>query len=140
NLMSGGAEWINAAAQVERRDRRWGQRLITVTSQWLEPPQQRGSVQILSKLTDDVVSEVSGNDPARLVQTRGAVRPWMLTAGLLALILGLTLVPWLSLSTLLLRQIAPLAAIGPVTTTVLSIEPGDADIIQGDSLRISARP
>src|SRR3954467_2992411 len=41
-LITPRVEWTLAAAAIERRDRRWGERLQTVTSQWIAPPPLRG--------------------------------------------------------------------------------------------------
>src|SRR3954447_10688226 len=82
-LITPRVEWTLAAAAIERRDRRWGERLQTVTSQWIAPPQLRASPLILQHLTSEVSAEAASHDPARLVQTRSAGHAW-LAAGALA--------------------------------------------------------
>ena len=127
-------DWIEAAGQIESRNTVFAQRLQTLTSQLLSRPEHRGSEEILDHLAQQVSEQAAAEMPRRLIPWRLVLRPWI-TAGLLTgLTAGLMQVPWLDLPTLMRRFARPLAAIAPVTTTRLIVQPGNIDIPQGQPL------
>lgn len=127
-----------AAADIEQRDNRFGQRLQTVTSQLLSPPSRRASAQLLAYLTAELSAELAADHPGRLLPRRPVVRPWMAAGALAAVALALAAVPAIGLPTLLLRYAAPFASIAPPTTTHLAVEPRDIDLIEGQTVSIEA--
>ncbi len=131
-------DWLAAAAEVERRDAGFAQRLQTVTSQLLSAPGYRGSEQILQHLADEVARQAATRHPAELIPSRSIVRPGMIALGAFLLFLALMLSSWLNLPRLVLRYAAPLSGVAPVTTTWISVFPGNADVMQGASIEISA--
>src|SRR3954454_12357288 len=127
-------DWSIAAAQIERNQPALGERLQTVTSQLLHEPAVRGSPQLLAKLTDDLVTDLAAADIRRVAPIRTALKPWIAAASVAMSALALSMLPGLDLPTLIARQLMPWREIAAVTTTRLSVEPGDADVIQGQPL------
>jgi len=129
---------VRVALAVERRHPQLGQRLATVTSRALGPAEYRGSPALFAALTADVEAQVGGEDPATLLPWRRPLRPWVSAAILLAALLPLGLVSWLDAPTLLRRYARPLAAVEPVTTTRITVLPGDVELPEGEPLRVRA--
>lgn len=134
--LAGNADLVSAAAEVERRNPRFGQRLLTVTSRLLGAADYRGSDEILIRLTREVGEQVAVERSGRLVPVRCVAGP--LSAGLLlaCTCIGLSRLPSLGFARLVGRFIDPLAAIAPVTTTTLDVSPGDCSVIQSKSVTI----
>ncbi len=132
-------DWVDAAEAVERQSPVFSERLETITSQLLSHPHYRGSPALLAHLQSEVAAEVS-RDPReearRLIPARLVVRPWMVAGALLLVIACLLPIRWLNLPMLMGRLARPWAAIAPVTTTLLTVTPGDQDIPQGQTLEI----
>jgi hypothetical protein len=131
--------WTTAAAAVEQRDPRLDQRLQTITSQLAAPTALQGSPQLLYGLMEQVAEHLRGRDGATLVSADSLRKPLTALIGLGLLIVLCSQPRWLNLPTLLLRQLKPLASIAPVTSTHLTVEPGNASVIEGEPLRIAAR-
>jgi hypothetical protein len=130
------------ASDVERREPAFGGRLETVASRALGPAAWRGSDQLLHALALDVSAEVARRDPAALLPWGGALLPWaaaIVLATLAAATAGRS--NWLALPTLLRRYLTPVADVRPVTTTRLSVRPGNTAVAEGRTLgvRVLAR-
>src|SRR4051794_18239457 len=52
-------DWIAAAVEMERVQPALGERLVTVISQWLAPPAQRGSPQLLNELSEEITRDLA---------------------------------------------------------------------------------
>lgn len=133
-------DWMDAAEQIESRDRPLAGRLQTVTSQSLESePSFRGSAQIIERLTADVEARLTVTRPDRLVPKRPVARAWLLTLCSLVIASAVLRLETMDLPTLVLRYFMPTMKIAPVTTTRLSVYPGDTSIVEGSSLPISVQ-
>lgn len=132
-------DWVDAAEAVERQSPVFSERLETITSQLLSHPHYRGSPALLAHLQSEVAAEVSRNpreEARRLIPARLVVRPWMGVGALLLIIACLLPVRWLNLPMLMGRLARPWAGFAPVTTTLLTVTPGDVDIPQGQTLEV----
>src|SRR5579884_2109349 len=118
------ADWIAAAAEVERNNPQLGQRLVTVTSRLLGSPQYRGSDEILRRLAREVDEQVRSVRAFPLRTAARAAASWTACAALGLLAVALCRVPDLGFRRLALRFLAPAAAVAPVTTTQLTVAPG----------------
>ena len=133
------ADVVDAAAAIERRQPRLAQRLRTITSRLGGDGRAYGaSPELLDALAAQVADDVRDDDPAKLLSWRPAVRPAVFCALWLGVAAMMTASSWLDLPTLFRRYVTPFAAIGPVTTTRLSVAPGDAAVTQGEPLRVAA--
>jgi hypothetical protein len=129
----------DAALEIERRQPRFAQRLATVTSRALGPSEYAGSQPLLDELMREVCQLAGEEDPAALLPWSRALRGWVIFAGLLLLILPMMGWSWLDAPTLLRRYLMPLAPMDAVTTTRLSVTPGDIALPAGDALRVVVR-
>jgi hypothetical protein len=134
-----------AAAEIERREPAWSQRLETVTSRMNgrdddddDDDDVGASDELLAALATQVADEARGRDATRLVSWRPVARPAMACATWLALAAMLSLSPWLDLPTLARRYATPWRDVRPVTTTRLLVMPGDAEVTAGERLRVQA--
>jgi hypothetical protein len=132
--------WPVVSMQIERRNPRFGERLLTITSELLSPARHRGSPEMLDHLLHEVSVEASSERPEKLLPLSLAFRPWIVVISLAIVAAVLSFIPWVDLPTLLLREIFPLANIGPATTTHLDVKPGNSEVIEGQPLRISVAP
>ena len=132
--------WPIVSMQIERRNPRFGERLVTITSELLAPARHRGSAEMLDHLLQEVAVEASNGRPQRLLPLSLAMRPWIVVLSLAAVSGILSFIPWMDMPTLLLREILPLANIRPATTTHLDVQPGNAAVIEGQPLRIAVTP
>ena len=132
-------DWVRAAADVERRDTCFGQRLLTVTSRMVGNADYRGSEQILGCVVREVNEQLAGRPAGRLAPAREALGPWVAVALLVVLIVSLLRAPGLRFGDLSLRFLAPLADVAPVTTTQLEVLPGDQSVAQSRPLTIQVR-
>ncbi|HTL29148.1 MAG TPA: hypothetical protein VL282_08005, partial [Tepidisphaeraceae bacterium] len=132
--------WQRVAMQIERRNPRFGERLVTITSELLSPARYRGSPEMLDHLLHEVSVEASGDRPQRLLPLSLALRPWLVVLSLAIVTAAVSFIPWMDMPTLLLREVLPLASIRPATTTHLEIQPGNAAVIEGQPLRIAVTP
>jgi hypothetical protein len=130
-------DWLAAAAQIESRGGHFGQRLQTITSQMLADPAYRGSEQLLDSILDDLRQDLSRGNAAALAPVRAAAWSWAAAAGVVVIFAALAALPWLQMPRLLARALEPWAPRPPVTTTTLSVDPGNAQIRQGKELIIS---
>jgi len=130
-------DWFAAAGQVERRGGPFDERLRTVTSQVAERAAYQGSPALLGKLVEQVATQAQRHDPAALVPRRQAALPWLAAAGGVLVIVALLPIDWLNMPRLLARSVRPLADLPPVTTTILYVTPGSADVPQGKTLAIA---
>ncbi|HEY1414099.1 MAG TPA: hypothetical protein VGF36_18280, partial [Rhodopila sp.] len=130
------ADLISAAAEVEREDPRFGQRLLTVTSRLLGAAAYRGSDQILIRLTREVGDQVAAERGRHPLRLRGLVGPLSACMLLALLCLALARVPSLGFTRLAARFVEPLAGIPPVTTTTLHVSPGDSDVTQSQPVTL----
>ena len=131
-------DWVRVAERIERQNPRFGQRLVTVTSRLLGRPEYRGSDEILEHLVYELDRQAAGENASRLLPVRSVVAAWcaVLLAALGAV--ALARVPDLNLPRLAHRFFVPVAEVPPVTTTRLSVSPGDRDVPQGAPLTIEA--
>ena len=132
----GRADVLDAAAEIERHDPRFAQRLVTVVSRLLGPAEHRGSDEILFRLLTDVSREAESRRQVQSLRLYHVLLPWLALVGLVWLAIYLARFPDLGLSRLLLRFAAPLADVEPVTTTKLRVSPGEVDVVQSQPLRI----
>ena len=79
------ADVRGAAAEIERRRRRFGERLMTITSRALGEESIRGSSDMLRAIGEEVRAEAAGHDPADLLPWRPVLGPWVAT-GLVAVV------------------------------------------------------
>jgi hypothetical protein len=128
-----------AAAEIERREPTWSQRLRTITSRLADGGSETGfSRELLDTLSQQVADEVRDKNPAALLSWRRVVRPalacgvWLLIAG------AMSFSSWLELPTLVRRYVLPLSVTPAVKTTRIIATPGDAEITQGEPLRVQA--
>ncbi|HXE51510.1 MAG TPA: hypothetical protein VN541_00760, partial [Tepidisphaeraceae bacterium] len=132
-------DWVSAAASVERHNPRFRQRLLTVTSRVLGAADYRGSDEILLRLVHEVDEELSSERTSKMLPVRQPLASWTVAVLLLVLIAGLShLAPSLRFNALAIRFLDPLANVPPVTTTELSVTPGDFEIVQAQPLVIRA--
>jgi len=128
-----------AAALAARHNPAKGERLQTVVSQLLAPPEERGSQAILAHLTRQAEADVAAHPPERVLTWSRVVRPWAV-AGVEALLVALLFVPQtLGMRALVERFVRPLAPLPRVTTTQLALLTADAAVRQGQSWTIRAR-
>src|SRR5207249_6438948 len=117
----------------------FAQRLITIVSQQLMPPAQRGSSALLAQLNEETIAKLPQVPVSQFGSLRDVSSAWLAaTAAALSVALA-SLMPWLDLPTLLWRQLRPLTGISAVTTTHLAIEPGNISLIEGQPVTIIAR-
>jgi hypothetical protein len=131
-------DWVEAARQVERRNARLGQRLITVTSQLLAPEAYRGSEQMIATLMGQLEGDVGKPTGRRLADWGSLARPAAAVFCLAVATSGLWNVSWLNLPQLIARQLHPLAGILPVTTTQIELSPGAASVKEHEPLVVRA--
>ena len=130
---------LAAADEVERRDRRFAERLRTVVSRALGPANLPGSSTLLGALSEEVLDEVARQRrPGELLPWGPALRPWTAGAILAGIFAALALVPVLDMPRLMRRYAMPLRDIAPAATTRLFVTPGDVDLPQGQTLRVRA--
>ena len=131
-------DWLTASRQIEQRDPALGERLITVVSQAAMTAAQRSSPDLLDSLQRQVSDHFQRHPPLARVSLRPAALPWLVAA--LAAVLAWTLcaVPALDMPTLILRAVAPLADVPPVTATRLAVSPGNATLEAGQVVTIRA--
>jgi hypothetical protein len=127
-----------AAADIERREPRWSQRLRTVTSRLSDDRGAGVSRELLDALASQVALEARDRDATRLVSWRPVGRPVAACVTWLAFVMLLALSPWLDLPTLTRRYVMPWQPVRAVTTTRLLVLPGDADVTAGEPLRVQA--
>lgn len=132
-------DWVETAAAIERHNPVFGQRLLTVTSRILGSPEHRGSDEMLSQLLREVSEQASAQRGRRLLSVRAVLGPWVGVFVAASSAFALWQAPRVRTGALLHRYFVPTANVPPVTTTQLSVSPGDADILQSDSLKIEAR-
>ena len=132
-------DWVSAAWEVERHNPAFGQRLVTVTSRFLGAADYRGSDEILLRLAREVDSELAADRTAVRPPVRNVLAPWAIVSLELLLIAGLARLPDLGFARLADRFVLPMSGVPPVTTTQLSVSPGDADVIQSRPLTIQVR-
>ena len=131
-------DWVEASEQIERRNRSLGQRLVTVTSQLLAPPNVRGSQQMLDALMNQVSTEVESARAERLVEWRSIWPPALLALCVLSAAAALWSVSWLNLPQLVDRQLRPFSGTPPVTTTQIDITPANPRVAERQTLVIRA--
>lgn len=132
------ADVLGAAAEIERHDPRFAQRLVTVVSRLLGPAEHRGSDEILYRLLTDVTRHTETGRGARSMPMHAVVMPWVAFAALAGLTAYLARLPDLGLPRLMVRLALPLVDVEPVTTTSLAVMPGDANVVQSQPLRLEA--
>lgn len=138
-ILSRRFDWRAAAAQIEQRDPRFIGKLETSISQLMLPPELRGSSSMLQQIVEQANSLAGQKLALPLVPMEPALRPWLIALATALLMAMLAFSGWLDLPQLLQRALCPLGDAGPVTTTRLFVETGDANIPQGGSLTITAR-
>jgi hypothetical protein len=130
---------IGAAAEFERQDPRFGQRLMTVTSRMMGATDYRGSDEILMRLAREVDEQFAAHRGAISMPLRRAIAPCAAAIVLVCLMIGLLRAPDLRFGALAGRFLDPFAVIPPVTTTQLTVSPGDSDIVQSRPLTITVQ-
>lgn len=131
-------DFVAAAAEVERHNPHFGQRLLTVTSRLLGPADYRGSDEILIRLTREVGEQVASERAGRLIAAGSTAGPTLICVLLVLLCVALSQIPLLGFARLAARFLDPLGAVPPVTTTLLQVLPGDCDVTQSKSVTITA--
>jgi hypothetical protein len=132
-------DWVSVAAQIEDRDPRFAQKLITVTSQAISRPELRGSNQILARLEFEAADELQRQRPrVSEAARRGAWTAWMAAAMAGGILVSLLCTPQTHFTHLARRLIAPLKDLPPVTTTQIAVVPGNLDVVQSQPLTIDA--
>ena len=126
-----------AAAEIELREPRLSQRLRTITSRRSDA-HYGSSPELLDALVRQVADEVRDRNPAALLSWRPVVRPALACGIWLIVAWGMSFSSWLDLPTLARRYVFPLRPTPAVTTTRITVTPGDADVTQGDPLRVQA--
>ncbi len=134
-----GFDWHAAAAQIERRDKRFSGRLETAVSQLLLPVARRGSMPLVDRIVTEADALAREQRIASLVSAWPAGHAWLIALGIAIIGAVLSQLAWFDLPILLRRQITPLAPVSAVTTTRLSVEPGDVSVSQGQSCTIQVR-
>ncbi len=131
--------WVTAAQDAEEVDTRFGQKLMTVTSQILTRPDLRGSDQILARLAEEVSEQLALKHRRPRGRWGRVMAPWAIC--ILAAVLSIVLwrLPGLRYRQLAIRFFAPMADVPAVTTTQLDVLPGDVDIVQSRPITIEAR-
>ena len=132
-------DWVWAAGAVERQNPRFAQRLLTVTSRLLGAADYRGSDEILLRLVHEVDEQLAAERAARLLPLRHSLAPWGFCSFLFLLMAGLFSTPDLRFRDLSIRFLNPLSNVPPVTTTQLSVSPGNRDVVQAQSLTIQVK-
>ncbi|HZK82131.1 MAG TPA: hypothetical protein VFC46_13710, partial [Humisphaera sp.] len=135
--LRGEIDWVAMAGVIEENDPRFQQRLITVTSRVLGAADYRGSDEILSHLVREVGMTASAASPAKLLSIRSIAKSWAPLLIGIAIMLGLSRIPAFGESRLLARFLMPLSDLPPVTTTELTVAPGNVDVFQSDALHIN---
>lgn len=138
SLLKRRVNWLEAAAEVERHNPRFAQRLQTVTTRLLGPPEHRGSDDLLYRLLSEVDREAAVRRLDRAVPRTSILLPWLVLGFLLTVVAWLYRFDHLALPRLAARFIAPLADIEPVTTTQIAVIPGDASLMQSQPLQVGA--
>ena len=133
------ADVRGAAAEIERRRRRFGERLMTITSRALGEESIRGSSDMLRAIGEEVRAEAAGHDPADLLPWRPVLGPWVATGLVAVTLLAVSTWTWLDLPSLARRYVAPWSYAARVTTTRLTVTPGDVEIGEGDALAVRVR-
>jgi hypothetical protein len=131
-------DWLQAAAEVERHNPQFGQRLLTVTARLLGPAEHRGSDDLLYRLLSDVDREAAARAPVPPLSWRAAALPWAVVVCLVAAAAALARVQTLGLPRLALRLASPFADVDPVTTTRIRVTPGDTKVVQSTPLHVQA--
>jgi hypothetical protein len=132
------ADLVRAAREIERRESDWHERLATLVSRALGPPQIAGSPQLLEALAADVDADAARRIPTDLLPWNAPLRPWIASAVAAASLASLALIPALDFGRLLQRYAMPLAGIAPAATTRLFVTPGVVSIPAGEALRVRA--
>lgn len=132
-------DWVHSAYEIEEHSPQFAQRLLTVTSRLLGPPEHRGSDDMLYQLLRDVDQDAATQRSSRALPAGRALRPWLLVALLGGVVWGLAKVPGLELPDLMLRFALPMVDLPPVTTTRLEVTPGDVNVQQARPLHVSVR-
>jgi hypothetical protein len=138
-LLARDVPWHRAAAAIEASDPRFGGALQTALSQMLTPVEQRASPSMLAFVVEQTAAKAAAADPRLLLPSRAAVRPMLIDAAALLLIIALLASSWLNLPRLVERQLLPFAGAAPVTTTRLFVVPGSVNVIEDDALKVSVR-
>lgn len=128
-----------ATADIERQNPAFSQRLQTVVSQLLEKDAYRGSQDMLQKLLEEVADDARRDHPRRWAYWRITLPPWLAAGLIFGGMIGLSQMPEMGMLTLARRFAQPLAAIAPVTTTLLSIDAAEQQLVRGATLTIRAR-
>lgn len=136
--MRRGFDWVEASAAIERRQKDFDQRLITVVSQFIARSEHRAAGEMLDQLAAEVADQMEDAALSDLVPVRPALLAWMVVGILLLAFAGLAMAPAVGLPRLLRRLVEPLAAVPAATTTGLSVKPGSVEMQEQRSLLISA--
>jgi hypothetical protein len=107
--------WPMVSLQIEQRNPKFGERLLTITSELLSPARHRGSPEMLDHLLQEVSVEASSDRLEKLLPISLALRPWIVVLSLAFVAVALSFIPWMDMPTLLLREIFPLANIRPAS-------------------------
>ncbi len=137
--LRGRIDWVDIAGQIEGRDPQFSQSLLTVVSQLTGDRTNRGSAEILSHLLRDVELHIAESRRRSLLSLGPVVVPWMVCLVLIASALILNGNPQIGVRQLVQRFVTPGSDLPPVTTTQITVSPGDRDIVQSDPLRIDAQ-
>lgn len=131
-------DYLKAAEEVERRTPVFGQRLVTLISQYDAPVEGRGSPEFLEQLSEEVKAEMPRGRAGRLLPWTRVMGAWFLVM----LVVGVGAIawhaPWLDFPRLLVRLTEPLGSAPPVTMTRIVTMPAGARVVQGEAVIIKA--
>lgn len=123
-----------AAAAVEPN---FNYRLESIVSCWSKPQHANSSI-FASELWRSVKADLASHPPTSGIPWQLLFYPWVAVALICVAIGALWHIPTLRMDRLGLRLIHPYALIPPVTTTILTVGPGNADVIEQSLLAIHA--
>ncbi len=130
---------LEAAAELERCNPVFSERLRTVISQAAEPQRHRGSEQMLSHLVEETSRIAVDHPPHCDARWARLALPWVAGLSLLALVGVMNLWPAVGMPMLLERLVRPSRPLPPVTTTrIVVVEPQTASLRVGQPLTVRA--
>jgi hypothetical protein len=112
------------------------QRLETLVSQWLRPATSPSIQPIVAELWRSVERDLPAHPPKSSVSWEQLALPWLAALCAICTVGVLWSIPDIGLRQLSARLLHPYSLIPPVTTTLLTVSPGNANIIEQSSLTI----
>ncbi|HEX8522154.1 MAG TPA: hypothetical protein VF669_07850 [Tepidisphaeraceae bacterium] len=132
-------DWRGLAVVMEQRDRRFGERLVTVTSRAEDGKQNGASQEMLARIALELGREVAGRSVRDVLPGRRVAAPWVTVLVAVLAICPLGFIPQLDLPRLAVRFLLPMRETPAATTTRLTVVPGDVDLVEGQALQVKVR-